>query len=201
MNGQLELLRLERRHVTAAAEALSEAFFEDGLVRRICPDEALRRRAVTPVFRFSAGMAVTSGEAWATSPQMEGVALWLYSWKMTCPPWRWLALGGYSIRLGLSAQGYRELTRVSDRIDRARDSVAPGRFLYLSCLGVRPELRRQGLARALVEERVKQAKAGGLPTVVETNTPGALAFYESIGFRVKTTFRAADMDYYVLICE
>lgn len=197
----MELIRLERRHVTAAADSLAEAFFEDALVRRICPDEAFRRWAVTPVFRFSAGMAVKAGEAWATSPQMEGVALWLYSEKMICPPWRWLALGGYNIRFHLTAQGYRELTRVSDRIDRARDTVAPGRFLYLSCLGVRQEYRRQGLARALVEDRVKNAVKEGLPTVVETNTPGALAFYQSIGFRVKTTFQVADMEYYVLIYE
>jgi GNAT superfamily N-acetyltransferase len=197
----LELVRLEKAHVSAAADALAEAFFEDGLVRHICPEEADRKRAMTPVFRFSAGLTMKSGEAWATSTELEGVALWLYSWKMFCTPWRWLALGGHQIRGGLSPWGYRELTRVSDRIDRARQSVAPDRFLYLSSLGVRSEFRRQGLAKALVEARVQQAQAEGLPTVVETNTAGALAFYQSVGFKVKTTFQAAEMDYYVLIFD
>lgn len=194
----MDLLRLDKSHVQAASNMLAEAFLKDGLVRRVCPDEAGRKDAILPVFRFSAGLAVKSGEACATSPAMEGAALWLYSWRMFCPPWRWFALGGLEIRMRLSAAGYRELTRVSDRIDRERARVAPDRFLYLSCLGVQKEFRRMGYARSLVEGRVRKAEAEGLPTIVETNTPGALAFYESVGFRQLSAFRAADMDYYVL---
>jgi ribosomal protein S18 acetylase RimI-like enzyme len=197
-NTSMELLRLDKSHVQAASDMLAEAFLEDGLVRRVCPDEAGRKESILPVFRFSAGLSVKSGEAWAVSGNMEGAALWLYSWRMFCPPWRWLALGGLEIRMRMSAAGYRELTRVSDRIDRERARVAPERFLYLSSLGVKKECRRKGFARSLVEGRIRKAGDEGLPTVVETNTSGALAFYESVGFQVLSTFRAADMDYYVL---
>lgn len=200
-NLAMDLLRLNKTHVDAAAEALAEAFFVDGLVRRMCPDEKNRKQATLPVFRFSAGLAVRNGEAWAVTPQMEGVSLWLYSWKMFCAPWTWLALGGADIRRKLGPEGYRELTIVSDRIDRAREKVAPEKYLYLSCLGVNQSCRRQGLATALVQERVERAASEGLPTVVETNTPEALAFYESVGFEVSTSFRAADMDYYVMEFE
>lgn len=194
----MELFHLDKDHVNTASEALAEAFFHDGLVRRMCPDEGTRRQATLPVFRFSAGLAARNGEAWASSPGMEGVALWLYSWRMICPPWTWLALGGLDIKRRLGPEGYRELTRVSDRIDRAREGVAPERYLYLACLGVKKEHRRQGLATALVAERVRRAASEGLPTIVETNTAEALAFYRSVGFNVRTSFRAADMDYYVL---
>lgn len=194
----MELFRLNKSHVSAASDALAEAFFHDGLVCRLCPDEATRKHATMPVFRFSVGLAVKNGEAWAASPNLEGVALWLTSWRLGCPPWRWLMLGGLDIRRNLSPEGYRELTRVSDRIDRARESVAPGRYQYLSCLGVQKEYRRQGLATLLVEGKLKEAAASGLPTIVETNTPEALAFYLSLGFQIRTSFRAANMDYYVL---
>jgi ribosomal protein S18 acetylase RimI-like enzyme len=194
----MDLTRLDKSHVNAASAALAEAFFMDGLVMRMCADERNRIQAVLPVFRFSAGLAARNGEAWATSAQMDGVALWLYSWKMFCPPWTWLALGGSDIRRKLGPDGYRELTRVSDRIDRARESVAPERYLYLSCLGVQQEHRRQGLATALVRGRVESAAAEKLPTIVETNTEGARQFYEHVGFTVKTSFRTADMDYYVM---
>ncbi len=197
-NGTMELFRLKKTHVPAASQALAESFLEDPFVCQISPDIATRARSVLPVFRFSTGLAVRNGEAWATSPAMEGVALWLPSWRISCPPLQWLRLGGMGIRRGLSAAGYRELSHVSDRIDRERDAIAPSRFLYLSCLGVRPQFRRRGLASALVEGRVKQAARDGLPTVVETNTPEALAFYRSLGFVVKVSFRAAELDYYVL---
>jgi ribosomal protein S18 acetylase RimI-like enzyme len=194
----MDLYRIKKQDVNAASKALAEAFFEDGLVCRICPEVDIRTVSVLPVFHFSTGFAAKNGEVWSVSENMEGVALWLYSWKLGCPPWRWLALGGLDIRRNLSPAGYRELTRVSDRIDRARESVAPRKFLYLSCLGVRSEFRRQGLATALVADRVQKAASTGLPTMVETNTPEALEFYKLVGFKVKTSFRAADMDYYVL---
>lgn len=194
----MELLRLNKTQVAAASAALAEAFLEDPFVCRICPDAATRVRSVLPVFRFSAGLSAHNGEAWASSAAMEGVALWLPSWRIGCPPLRWLLLGGLNIRRNLTAAGYRELTHVSDRIDRERDAVAPQRFFYLSCLGVRPAFRRQGIARGLVECPVARAASQGLPTIVETNTPDALAFYLAMGFRVKASFRTAELDYYVL---
>ena len=197
-NEKMELYRIDKKQVDAAARALAEAFFEDPFVCRISPDPATRLQSVLPVFRFSTGLAARNGEAWALSPAMEGVALWLPSWRIGCPPLQWLLLGGLGIRRGLTAEGYRELSRVSDRIDRERDAIAPGRFLYLSCLGVRREFRRRGLASALVEGRVKQAAREGLPTIVETNTPEALAFYRAVGFQIMVSFRAAELDYYVL---
>lgn len=197
-NENMQLFKLEKCHIGRAAEALADSFLEDGLVCRLCPDGALRKRAILPLFRFTAGLAVHGGEAWATSPALEGVALWMLSSKMGYSPWRWLALGGADIRRGLGREATRELSAVSDRIDRARDSVAPERYLYLACLGVRPAHRRRGLATALVADRARRSSAAGLPVIVETNTPEALAFYRSTGFAVLKSFRAADMDYYVL---
>jgi GNAT superfamily N-acetyltransferase len=153
---------------------------------------------MSPVFRFSANMAVLYGEGWATSADMEGVALWQYSWKMICPPWRWLSFGGLDIRRCLGREAYRELTRISLRIDQARDRVAPDRYLYLSNLGVKPGCRRQGMASMLVKARVERAAKEGLSTMVETNTSEALAFYRSIGFRVLSSFSTAGLEYYVL---
>ena len=181
-----------------ATETLAEAFYSDALVAMLCPDECSRKRCMEPVFRFSANMAVRYGEGWATSRDMEGVALWLYSWKLGCPPWRWLSFGGLDIRRCLGRSGYKELTRVSARIDQARDRVAPEKYLYLSSLGVKPDSRRQGKAGLLVKQRVEDAAREGLSVIVETNTPEALAFYKSVGFRVRSDFTTAGLEYFVL---
>lgn len=192
------MLKLTKQDVPRAANLLTEAFFEDGLVLRMCPDAAGRAERVRPVFKFSAHMAVYAGEAWAHSTGMEGVALWLYSWRMECPPIHWLWFGGLNIRRRLGAEAYNELITVSDRIDRARDSVAPKRYLYLSTLGVGRAHQRQGVATALVADRIRSAAGEGLSTIVETNTTGALEFYRSVGFVERKAFRAAEMDYHVL---
>jgi ribosomal protein S18 acetylase RimI-like enzyme len=117
---------------------------------------------------------------------------------MGCPLWRWVQYGGLDIRRRMGPTAYRELTRVSDRIDHMRDRVAPQRYLYLSSLGVVPEHRREGLARALVLPRLQQAADEGLSTVVETNSEGALAFYQSVGFTVLAQFNISGLQYSVL---
>ena len=192
------MVKLESAAVGDAVRTLSEAFFLDDFVSRLCPDEGRRLRSIEPVFRFTANMAVHYGEAWADSDQMRAVALWQVSWRMSCPPWRWLLFGGLDIRRRLGAVAYAELTRVSARIDETRDRLAPDRYLYLSSLGVLPDHRREGLARDLVQPRVRQAAAEGLSSIVETNSDGALAFYRDAGFLVRAQFTAAGLQYTVL---
>ena len=200
--------RLVRADVDAAVETLGAAFFEDSLVSRLCPDQGSRLHCTMPVFRFSANMAVGYGEAWAM-PQasqegqphpaaLPAVALWQYSWRMGCPLWRWVQYGGLDIRRRLGPTAYRELTRISARIDAMRERVAPERYLYLSSLGVSPQHRRQGLARALVQPRVHQAAAEGLCSIVETNSEGALSFYQEVGFVIRAQSSISGLQYNVL---
>lgn len=189
--------RLERADIGAAVATLGAAFFEDGLVGRLCPDENTRLYRTEPVFRFSANMAVGYGEAWADD-DLHAVALWQYSWRMGCPLWRWVQYGALDIRRRLGAPAYRELTGISARIDAMRERVAPERYLYLSSLGVAPQHRRAGLARALVQPRVRQAAAEGLSSVVETNGDAALAFYQNVGFEVRAQSTISGLRYAVL---
>lgn len=194
---------LARRQAEAAAETLTIAFLNDPLVTRICPEEATRAPLILPVFRYSANLAIHYGQAWgidvskpADSPC--GVSLWLHSWRMICPPWRWFAYGGHKVGRGMAPEGYRMLNEVSFTIDRERDRIAPRRYLYLSNLGVLPECRRRGLATALVQGPCERAARQGLPVLVETNTPDSLAFYRAAGFGVVRSFKVWGMEYYIL---
>ncbi len=50
-------------------------------------------------------------------------------------------------------------------------------------VGVAPEARGQGLARALLEPMMNRADASGLPCYLETAQPDNVDFYEYFGFK------------------
>ncbi len=56
---------------------------------------------------------------------------------------------------------------------------------YIDYLGVKPEARRRGLARALVADVCRELAAGDVPAVhltVRADAPGAVDLYRSLGF-------------------
>jgi ribosomal protein S18 acetylase RimI-like enzyme len=65
--------------------------------------------------------------------------------------------------------------------------------VYIGQVGVRPELRRRGLARKLMEATLAEVAAAGIPTVRlhvdSTNGHGAGRLYEVTGFEVQRTVR------------
>jgi GNAT superfamily N-acetyltransferase len=54
--------------------------------------------------------------------------------------------------------------------------------LYLWYIGVDPTLHRSGVGRALMADLHGRADELGLPTYLETGTPGNVRFYEGLGY-------------------
>lgn len=57
---------------------------------------------------------------------------------------------------------------------------------YLVYLGTRPEARRRGLARALVEDGIGMADEQGVPMYLESSKAMNVPIYEKFGFSIKT---------------
>jgi GNAT superfamily N-acetyltransferase len=55
---------------------------------------------------------------------------------------------------------------------------------FLDILAVRDAVRGRGLASALVGHGLDQARAAGVPAVLETGNPANVPMYEHLGFRV-----------------
>ena len=65
---------------------------------------------------------------------------------------------------------------------------------YVSGLYVRPECRRRGIARALMDTLLAQANAAGCQRLLLHATSQGRALYESLGFRPSADTMAAYMD-------
>jgi ribosomal protein S18 acetylase RimI-like enzyme len=86
------------------------------------------------------------------------------------------------------AAGARHVTGLAQRA-RVLNRLLPGvdrRFLYASTLSVAPELRRRGIATALMDRVVGGANRLGLGVALDVgiSDEAARALYEKLGFRV-----------------
>ncbi len=64
-----------------------------------------------------------------------------------------------------------------------RSSIVLGQSAYVSTVYVRPQFRRRGIARALMEQIVAWARHNGCEVVRLRTSPGGRVLYESLGFR------------------
>jgi ribosomal protein S18 acetylase RimI-like enzyme len=100
-----------------------------------------------------------------------------------------------SLFAGTHTPGTKLVAAVGTRIRTAQIDGATAGYVayeiqadgtgYIDFLGVKPEARRRGLARALVADVCRELAADGVPAVhltVRADAPGAVELYQSLGF-------------------
>lgn len=183
-----DLIRLTPAHSKAAVETIVQAFYNDVLWRYLLPvDEALYNVAIRSIMGFPVRHGARYGEVYATSPAMEGVAVW------RTPNTPKLGLIG-SVRGGafdiitvwfrLGRHTVRRLMETADRIQKAHARHAPGPHYYLEVIGVHPDHQGMGLGSRLMAPMLARADSERLPCYLETQTESNVAFYQKRGFEV-----------------
>jgi len=89
----------------------------------------------------------------------------------------------------LTDDGGARYARFWDWIDA---HLPDGPCWFLDILAVREAARGRGLASALVGHGLEQARAAGVPAVLETGNPANVPMYEHLGFRVVEQSDAPD---------
>lgn len=178
------LLRLEKSQVRAASEVLSRAFHDDPLFSSFIPDPLQRKKKLHYLLETMVHYSVSYGEVYATSPNFEGVAVWLPFDKVEMTLWRGIRNGGLSIIFNLGLRStFRQLS-VSDLMSsrHKRHITSPHWYLYL--LGVEPELQGKGYASKLVKAMLDRTDHEGLACYLDNTNEKNLTMYQRYGFRV-----------------
>lgn len=178
------LVRLEKSQVRAASEVLSRAFFDDPLFSSFIPDPLQRKKKLYYLLETIVNYSVSFGEVYATSPNFEGIAVWLPSDKVDMTLWRGIRSGGISIIFNLGMRStFRQLS-VSDYICsiHKRHIASPHWYLYL--LGVDPAFRGKGYASKLVKAMLSRTDRENLACYLDNTNEKNLPMYQHYGFRV-----------------
>jgi ribosomal protein S18 acetylase RimI-like enzyme len=178
-----DVVRVSKGDIKPAAATLARAFQDYPVNVYFIPDAGKRLKHLPGMFRNAVRSSLGSGEILATSPAMEGVAIWFLSGPGTqLPP-------GPSLveRLTSLFTDRKEAKRRRDFMNYMNDvkqRVMPSRHWYLGLLGVDPAFRGKGFSSRLLRPMLARADRERLPCYVDTQLKANLALYEHFGFRV-----------------
>ena len=182
-DGLNSLVRLERSQIKPAGAMLARAFYDDPFSVYLIPDGSRRGKLLPYIFEFSTRFGVLYGEVYTTSPNLEGVAVWLPSEKADMTLRRVMRNGGLSLLPKLGEDLIQRLPALNS-ISSLRKRHAPFRHWYLLLLGVDPLFQGKGYAGNLLRAMLARLDDEHLPCYLETQNGKNVAIYQHYGFKV-----------------
>jgi len=178
------LVRLTTDKVRPAAVTLARAFQDYPLSAFFFPDDSEREKKQPIGFRSLVRYGIQNGEVYATSPNLEGVAMWLPSDRRRRTLWSEIRSGRFSL---LFISGRKVIARqraFGEYAESVRRRCAPLPHLYLQMLGVDPVHQGKGYSSLLLRAMFARIDKEGLPCFLETQAEKNVPLYEHLGFRV-----------------
>jgi ribosomal protein S18 acetylase RimI-like enzyme len=189
MQGGVRVESLAREQRESAVGVLARAFRDNPLdLAVIGGDPGLRVRSISHGMRASLRTAYGTCTilAAATDANRNPVGILL-----AVPPGRFplAPIPLFTHLRAILGQGLRVATRWGV-VYRTLEEVHPREpHWYLSLLGVDPPQQRLGVGRALLSTWIERVDRDRMPSYLETDREGNLAFYERAGFRVVRELR------------
>jgi GNAT superfamily N-acetyltransferase len=178
------LVRLDKSQARPASEVLARAFNDDPELIRFVTEPGKRQELLRSMFRMVLSHAVGHGEVYATSPAMEGIAIWLPSGLPDITFWEALRGGGLALLFKGGWNFMRRMKKDEDFIRRLRQRLAPSPHWYLALLGVDPKFQGKGYASRLLKPMLKRLDAEKLPCYLETSIEEYVPIYQRFGFKL-----------------
>jgi GNAT superfamily N-acetyltransferase len=178
------LVRVTKENLKPAALTLSRAFMDYPESVYFIPDEATRQKKQPAIYRMFLRDSITHGEVLATSPKMEGVAIWqLVDGKN--PAWRrGFSFGWWWLNLFTDKETNLRREAYFKYIISLRARVTPERYWFLQAIGVDPVYQGQGFSGRLLRPMLARVDSERLPCFLETQLEKNVTLYKHFGFRV-----------------
>ena len=181
------MLKLEKEHIKPVSLMLSRAFKDE--LKDIFPDPEERRVKEPYVNEFLIRRDYSYSRAFITSPQLEGIAVWMHSDKREERPfWRVLTSGAIWQAIKIGCKALRKMQAYDQYVERKHKELAPHKHWYLAVLAVDPQHQGKGYGSKLLNEMLSNIDEEGLPCYVETEGEKNASMYQHFGFEVVDEF-------------
>ncbi len=181
------MLKLEKEHIKPVSLMLSRSFKDE--LKDIFPDPEERRVKEPYVNEFLIRRDYSYSRAFITSPQLEGIAVWMHSDKREERPfWRVLTSGAIWQAIKIGCKALRKMQAHDQYVERKHKELAPHKHWYLAVLAVDPQHQGKGYGSKLLNGMLSNIDEEGLPCYVETEGEKNASMYQHFGFEVVDEF-------------
>ena len=185
MSAELDnLVRLHEVDIKQAALVLTKSFQQYPLLVQKYPDESQRNKAAYYFFLVIVGYGIRWGEVYATSPRMEGIAVWYRSEYFPMRFRKILRSVPFSALLGFPWSGVGRLQAAADFVEARHQLTAPAGHWFLDSVGVLPQYQGKGYGGKLIRAMLVRTDRESLPVYLDTMDEADVRRYEHFGFKV-----------------
>lgn len=180
-----KVIRLNRSHVRKLSKLCAVAFFDNPSSAYIFPGQRQRIKKLRHLFQFALTYGILYGEAYSTSHNIEGFAVWLKSKHGNLSLHRLLKAG---ILRCVSKIGITAIARLMQTIKHSvsmHNKYMPDEHWILYLIAVHPAHQKKGHAGVLIRYLLDHVETQRLPCVLETSNKENVSLYEHFGFRLK----------------
>ncbi|MEO1372754.1 MAG: GNAT family N-acetyltransferase [Cyanobacteria bacterium J06635_10] len=179
-----EIIQLEKSQIDQASQILAAAFNQDPLFEYVLPQEG-KDKLLYGLWKTILRYSLPLNSVYAT-PELKGIAVWIPPGEFPLNPLKLLLGGLYKFPFQIGLKRIRKLT-LFNLLEQYHKQDMSVPHWYLLGLGVSPNYQGQGIGGSLIQPILKQADEEGLPCYLETDTPGAVRFYQRHGFEILRT--------------
>ncbi len=183
-NTKSYLIRLTKDQIEPASEMLVRSFFNDPKLTHILPEKDARKERGRHLFAFELRYGLRYGRVFTTSPNLEGVAVWIPSERSAITFWRAMLCGGMALQRGLGKEAMARLEAFSNQVDEYHKKHLPDPHCYLFFIGVDPRHQGQGYGGKLMRPMLEWLDEKGMACYLNTQNEENIGLYEHFGFRV-----------------
>ena len=182
MDKNLEnLIRINKDNAAPAVKALSNTFRDYPLLHFYFPDDLTREKIANYFLSFAIYSGIKYGEVYATSNNLEGIAVWLHSNNYPITMWKILRSVPLSKILGFSRHGGLKLKSFNEQIRNIHQRHIPFKHWFLQAICVTPRLQGKGYATKLLRPMLNRIDKERLPCYLETVLEKNVSLYEHFG--------------------
>lgn len=174
---------LRNSDLTQVARVCARAFKHAPHIEYFFPNENQRESDSAALFKMRIRYGCLRGEVHVTSPNLEGIAVWIPSSQADMTLWGQVRAGGIRLYRAVGSDAVDRMTRVGKHNDQLRERHVPDRYMFLSILAIDPEHQHRGHATRLVQGMLNRLDQDGISCYAETTERNLLAFYQRLGFK------------------
>jgi len=183
MNRNLaSLIRINRDRAEPAIKVLSDAFKDYPLLQYYFPDIRIRKKISNYFLSLAVYSGIKYGKVYATSENLEGIAIWIPSKNYPLTLWKMLRSVPISKILGFSKYGGFKLMHFNEYIEVIHQRQISVNHWFLQAIGVNPKFQGRSFAGKLIRPMLKKIDEEHLPCYLETISEKNVSIYEHFDF-------------------
>lgn len=177
-----KLLKLKKDQIKPASRMLARAFRNDPVIKYAFTELGGNDPRVPYAYEFMLRLGMKHGHTCTTSPELEGVAVWMRIATPYASVWRMLLSGAFIPAIKMGWETGQRMQEFSRHLDKKHEEMIHELHWYLQLIGVDPEYQGKGYASRLIRGMLAGADEDGLPCYLETELEENVPIYEHFGF-------------------